>query len=232
MRHKVKTLLVALLYTLSISTQVGAATPSYSVHPYSFNLSDRAIEVEEGDTFTLTAMGSAALLGKTTWRSSNEEILKIKSVTSGRFGLNNGYKVTVSAVDDGTAAIIAKNSKNSDTLSCSVTVGDSTIDEPLPQDKPTITSATSSGTSKAGKIKMEWTSVDRAKSYEVQISKKSNFSTLFKNTTTTKTVYNTGWNYYNQFGGGKVETYYCRVKAIMSDGQETAWSDVVICTHE
>lgn len=232
MKHKVKTLLAALLCTLSISTQVGAATPLYSVHPYSFELSNRTIEVEEGDTFALTAIGSAALLGKTTWNSSNEEILEIKSVTTGRFGLNNGYKVTVSAVEDGMAAIIAKNSKNSDTLSCSVTVGDSITDKPSQLDKPVITSATSSGTSKAGKIKMEWNRVDGAESYEVQISKKSDFSGLLRNTTTTKTNYNTGWNYYNRVGSGKVETYYCRVKVIMSDGQKTAWSDVVICTHE
>lgn len=231
MRKFIRTTLAALLCTMTVSSQANAATLCIGV-PCSFKLSDKTIEVVEGDTFTISASGSAALLGKTTWATSNDDVLEIETVHSGKYGLNNGYKVMVSAAEEGTASIIAKNSKTSDTLACTVTVNAKESDESNALITPTITTATSSGTSKTGKVKMEWSAVDGAKEYKVQISKKSDFSTLFRDAVTTKTSYNTGWNFYNQVGSGRVEVYYCRVKVIMSDGQESTWSDIVICTQE
>lgn len=211
---------LALLLIIATTAPVMAITPRYNVHPYSFNISNKTLNIEKGDRFTLIVSGSAALLGRTTWSSSDKEILQIESVESGKY-LNKNYKVNVVAVGTGKAAIIAKNNKNSDTLVCTVTV------EEKKTTKPIITSAVSSGTSKAGKIKLAWTAVDGAKQYRVQISKSPDFSTTFRDITTKNTYYNTGWSYYNQVGSGTVFAYYCRVSADNGD-----WSDVVICEQK
>ena len=219
MKKVIKTLIMSMLIFSIVTMPTMAAG-----HPYSFNISNKTLNIEKGDRFTLTASGSAALLGTTTWNSSDKDILRIESVESGKY-LNKNYKVDVVAVGTGKAAIIAKNNKNSDVLVCTVTV------EEKKTTKPIIASAVSSGTSKAGKIKLAWTAVDGAKQYRVQISKSDDFSSIFKSVTTTKTSYNTGWNYYNQVGNGTVYAYYCRVKAVV-DGVEGEWSDTVICEQK
>lgn len=216
---------LALLLTIITTAPVMAITPRYNVHPYSFNISNKTLNIEKGDRFTLIVSGSAALLGRTTWSSSDKEILQIESVESGKY-LNKNYKVNVVAVGTGKAAIIAKNNKNSDVLSCSVIVGM----EEVQKDRPVIMKAVSSGTSKAGKIKLEWSDVNGAEEYIVQISKNEDFSTLYRDAATKNTYYNTGWSYYRL--SGFVELHYCRVKAVMTNGTVSAWSDVVICTTE
>lgn len=221
MKKVIKTLIMSMLIFSIVTMPTMAAG-----HPYSFNISNKTLNIEKGDRFTLTASGSAALLGTTTWNSSDKDILRIESVESGKY-LNKNYKVDVVAVGTGKAAIIAKNNKNSDVLSCSVIVGEM---EEVQKDRPVITKAVSSGTSKAGKIKLAWTAVDGAKQYRVQISKSPDFSTLYRDAATKNTYYNTGWSYYRL--SGFVELHYCRVKAVMTNGTESAWSDVVICTTE
>lgn len=217
MKKIVKTLLVAFLIF------VMTATPTMAYNWCDFDIDQKSKSVEVSEEFTLTALGGSALLGKTTWNSTDESILKIESVESGKY-VKTGYRVHVRAVGTGKASIIARNSKNSSVLSCSVTVGDYKIE---PQDKPVIVSAVSSGNSKSGKISVEWTAVNGATKYHIQISKNADFSTIFKETTTSKTTYNIGWNYFNRFGGSKIETYYCRVKSTDSE-----WSDVVVCEQK
>ena len=221
MKKVIKTLIMSMLIFSMVTMPTMAAG-----HPYSFNISNKTLNIEKGDRFTLTASGSAALLGTTTWNSSDKDILRIESVESGKY-LNKKYKVNVVAVGTGKAAIIAKNNKNSDVLSCSVIVGEM---EEVQKDRPEITKAVSSGTSKAGKIKLEWSDVNGAEKYIVQISKNEDFSTLYRDAATKNTYYNTGWSYYRL--SGFVELHYCRVKAVMANGTESAWSDVVICTTE
>lgn len=217
MKKIVKTLLAAFLVFAM------TATPTMAYNWYSFDIDQKIKSVEVGEKFTLTALGAGALLGKTTWNSTDESVLKIESVESGKY-VKTGYRVHVRAVGAGKASIVARNSKNSSVLSCSVAVGDYEIS---PQDKPVIVSAVSSGNSKSGKIIVKWTAVDGAKQYRVQISKSDDFSSIFKSVTTTKTSYNTGWNYYNQVGNGTAYAYYCRVSADNGD-----WSDVVICEQK
>lgn len=208
-----------------LSTPVLAVTPRYNVHPYSFSISEKSKTVQVGDEFSLKASGLAVAVGKTTWTVTDSSVIQLTGTESGSYGLSNGYKANFVALKAGKTTVIVKNNKNSDTLVCTVTV------EEKKTTKPIITSAVSSGTSKAGKIKLEWAAVDGAKQYRVQISKNANFSNLFKEATTSKTSYNAGWNYYNQVGFGKIYAYYCRVKAVM-DGTESEWSDTVICEQE
>lgn len=217
------TLAMAMVMVASVPTL--AVTPRYNVHPYSFSIAEKNKTVQVGDGFSLKASGLAVAVGKTTWTVTDSSVIQLTGTESGSYGLNNGYKANFVALKAGKTSVIVKNNKNSDTLVCTVTV------EEKKTTKPIITSAVSSGTSKAGKIKLEWTAVDGAKQYRVQISKSPDFSSLFKNTTTTSTSYNTGWNYYNQVGNGTVYAYYCRVKAVV-DGTEGEWSDVVICEQE
>lgn len=221
MKNIIKTLIMALL--IFSMTAIPANAMTIPVYRYSFHISDKTLKVEKGDRFTLSVTGMASSLGTTMWSSSNEDVLQIESVESGKY-LSKNYKANVVAVGTGKASIIAKNTKNSDALSCSVTVGNA---EESQQEKPVITNAVSTGTSKAGKIKLEWSGVDGAKQYRVQISKSPDFSTTFRDITTKNTYYNTGWNYYNQVGSGTVFAYYCRVSADNGD-----WSDVVICEQK
>lgn len=216
---------LALLLTIITTAPVMAITPRYNVHPYSFELTETNKTVQVGDEFTLKASGLAVAVGKTTWKVADSSVIQLVSTESGSYGLNNGYRANFIALKEGKTTIIVKNNKNSDTLVCTVTV------EAQKTTKPVITSAVSSGTSKAGKIKLTWSAVDGADKYVVQISKNANFSNMFKEATTSKTSYNTGWNYYNHVGSGTVYAYYCRVKAIV-DGAETEWSDAVICEQE
>lgn len=220
MKKIVRTLLVAFFVF------VMTATPTMAYNWYSFDIDQKSKSVEVGEKFTLTALGSGALLGKTTWNSTDESILKIESVESGKY-VKTGYRVHVRAVGTGKASVVARNSKNSSVLSCSVTVGEM---EEVQKDRPVITKAVSSGTSKAGKIKLEWSDVNGAEKYIVQISKNEDFLTLYRDATTKNTYYNTGWSYYRL--SGFVELHYCRVKAVMTNGTESVWSDVVICTTE
>ena len=220
-KNIIKTLIMALL--IFGMTAIPANAMTIPVYRYSFYISNKALNVEKGDRFTLSVTGMASSLGTTMWSSSNEDVLQIESVESGKY-LSKNYKANVVAVGTGKASIIAKNTKNSDALSCSVTVGNA---EESQQEKPVITNAVSTGTSKAGKIKLEWTTVGGAKQYRVQISKSPDFSTTFRDITTKNTYYNTGWNYYNQVGSGTVFAYYCRVSADNGD-----WSDVVICEQK
>lgn len=99
---------------------------------------------------------------------------------------------------------------------------------------PVITSATQSGTTKSGKIKICWDKVKGAVNYHIQISKYKGFSELYRDNNSVKNnYYNTGWNFYNNIGSGqKLPVYYCRVKAIMQDGTESGWSSVTACTYE
>ena len=221
MKNIIKTLIMALL--IFSMTAIPANAMAIPVYRYSFYISNKALNVEKGDRFTLSVTGMASSLGTTMWSSSNEDVLQIESVESGKY-LSKNYKANVVAVGTGKASIIAKNTKNSDALSCSVTVGNA---EESQQEKPVITNAVSTGTSKAGKIKLEWTTVGGAKQYRVQISKSPDFSTTFRDITTKNTYYNAGWNYYNQVGSGTVFAYYCRVSADNGD-----WSDVVICEQK
>ena len=221
MKNIIKTLIMALL--IFGMTAIPANAMTIPVYRYSFYISNKALNVEKGDRFTLSVAGMASSLGTTMWSSSNEDVLQIESVESGKY-LSKNYKANVVAVGTGKASIIAKNTKNSDALSCSVTVGNA---EESQQEKPVITNAVSTGTSKAGKIKLEWTTVGGAKQYRVQISKSPDFSTTFRDITTKNTYYNAGWNYYNQVGSGTVFAYYCRVSADNGD-----WSDVVICEQK
>ena len=221
MKNIIKTLIMALL--IFGMTAIPANAMTIPVYRYSFHISNKALNVEKGDRFTLSVTGMASSLGTTMWSSSNEDVLQIESVESGKY-LSKNYKANVVAVGTGKASIIAKNTKNSDALSCSVTVGNA---EESQQEKPVITNAVSTGTSKAGKIKLEWTTVGGAKQYRVQISKSPDFSTTFRDITTKNTYYNAGWNYYNQVGSGTVFAYYCRVSADNGD-----WSDVVICEQK
>lgn len=221
MKNIIKTLIMALL--IFGMTAIPANAMTIPVYRYSFYISNKALNVEKGDRFTLSVTGMASSLGTTMWSSSNEDVLQIESVESGKY-LSKNYKANVVAVGTGKASIIAKNTKNSDALSCSVTVGNA---EESQQEKPVITNAVSTGTSKAGKIKLEWSGVDGAKQYRVQISKSPDFSTTFRDITTKNTYYNTGWNHYNQVGSGTVFAYYCRVSADNGD-----WSDVVICEQK
>ena len=220
MKKVIKTLFMSMLILSMVTMPTMAAG-----HPYSFNISNKTLNIEKGDRFTLIVSGSAALLGRTTWNSSDKEILQIESVESGNY-LNKNYKANVVAVGTGKASIIAKNTKNSDALSCSVTVGNA---EESQQEKPVITNAVSTGTSKAGKIKLEWSGVDGAEKYILQISKNKNFEKLYRDAETKNTYYNTGWSYYRL--SGSVELYYCRVKAVV-DGVEGEWSDTVICEQK
>lgn len=216
---------LALLLTIITTAPVMAITPRYNVHPYSFKLTETNKTVQVGDEFALKASGLAVAVGKTTWTVTDSSMIQLVSTESGSYGLNNGYRANFIALKEGKTTIIVKNNKNSDTLVCTVTV------EAQKTTKPVITSAVSSGTSKAGKIKLEWTTVGGADKYIVQISKNADFSSLFKSAETTKTSYNTGWNYYNQVGNGTAYAYYCRVKAVV-DGTEGEWSDTVICEQK
>lgn len=216
---------LALLLTIITTAPVMAITPRYNVHPYSFSIAEKSKTVQVGDEFSLKASGLAVAVGKTTWTVTDSSVIQLTDTESGSYGLSNGYKANFVALKAGKTTVIVKNNKNSDTLVCTVTV------EEKKTTKPIITSAVSSGTSKAGKIKLAWTAVDGAKQYRVQISKSPDFSNLFKEATTIKTSYKTGWNYYNQVGFGKIYAYYCRVKAVM-DGTESEWSDAVICEQE
>lgn len=214
-------LILTMALIMIATTPVLAVTPRYSVHPYSFSIAEKSKTVQVGDEFTLKASGLAVAVGKTTWKVTDSSIIQLVSTESGSYGLSNGYKANFIALKEGKTTIIVKNNKNSDTLVCTVTV------EAQKTTKPVITSAVSSGTSKAGKIKLEWTTVGGAKQYRVQISKSPDFSTTFRDITTKNTYYNTGWNYYNQVGSGTVFAYYCRVSADNGD-----WSDVVVCEQE
>ena len=216
---------LALLLIIATTAPVMAITPRYNVHPYSFSIVEKSKTVQVGDEFSLKASGLAVVVGKTTWKVTDSSVIQLTGTESGSYGLSNGYKANFVALKAGKTTVIVKNNKNSDTLVCTVTV------EEKKTAKPIITSAVSSGTSKAGKIKLEWTAVDGAKQYRVQISKSDDFSSIFKSVTTTKTSYNTGWNYYNRVGNGTVYAYYCHVKAVV-DGVEGEWSDTVICEQK
>ena len=222
-KNIIKTLIMALL--IFSMTAIPANAMTIPVYRYSFYISNKALNVEKGDRFTLSVTGMASSLGTTMWSSSNEDVLQIESVESGKY-LSKNYKANVVAVGTGKASIIAKNTKNSDALSCSVTVGNA---EESQQEKPVITNAVSTGTSKAGKIKLEWSGVDGAEKYILQISKNKNFEKLYRDAETKNTYYNTGWSYYRL--SGSVELYYCRVKAVV-DGVEGEWSDTVICEQK
>ena len=216
-----KIITLALLLTIITTAPVMAITPRYNVHPYSFSIAEKSKTVQVGDEFSLKASGLAVAVGKTTWTVTDSSAIQLTGTESGSYGLSNGYKANFVALKAGKTTVIVKNNKNSDTLVCTVTV------EAQKTAKPVITSAISSGTSKAGKIKLAWTAVDGAKQYRVQISKNPDFSTTFRDITTKNTYYNTGWNYYNQVGSGTVFAYYCRVSADNGD-----WSDVVICEQK
>lgn len=221
MKNVCRMLLCLLAMFGLLSTPVLAVTPRYNVHPYGFSIVEKSKNVQVGDEFALKASGLAVAVGKTTWTVTDSSVIQLVSTESGSYGLNNGYRANFEALKEGKTTVIVKNNKNSDTLVCTVTV------EAQKTTKPVITSAVSSGTSKAGKIKLAWTAVDGADKYIVQISKNADFSNLFKSATTIKTNYNTGWNYYNQVGNGTVYAYYCRVSADNGD-----WSDVVICEQK
>lgn len=215
---------LALLLTIITTAPVMAITPRYNVHPYSFELTETNKTVQVGDEFSLKASGLAVAVGKTTWKVTDSSVIQLTGTESGSYGLSNGYKANFVALKAGKTTVIVKNNKNSDTLVCMVTV------EEKKTTKPIITSAVGSGTSKAGKIKLEWSDVNGAEKYIVQISKNEDFSTLYRDAATKNTYYNTGWSYYRL--SGFVELHYCRVKAVMTNGTESAWSDVVICTTE
>ncbi|MDO4942884.1 MAG: fibronectin type III domain-containing protein [Lachnospiraceae bacterium] len=221
---------------ISMSTPVLAVTPSYHVHPYSFSIDQSEVSVKEGETFALKAGGSAATLGTTSWKTSDDSIVKICSTESGSFGFYNGYRVKLQALKTGTAVITAINTKNSNALTCKVIVEKEETDEPemtnpdMCLETPVILSVTNSGTSKAGGISVSWKAVDGASQYQVQVSPKKDFSTTKIDKMTNKTSYSAAWNYYNNVGSGtKNPTYYYRVKAIADDDTESAWSDVVSC---
>lgn|GEM_PF-3495577 len=221
---------------ISTTTPVLAITPSYNVHPYSFSIEKTEACAEEGDDFTLRVSGSAVTLGTTSWTTSDDKVVQICSTESGAFGLSKGYRVKLHAQKEGTAVITAKNSKNSSTLSCKITVekgmvDDSEVVEPENQlEAPVILSTTNSGTSKAGKISLSWTAVEGASQYQVQVSQKKDFSTTKIDKLTNKTTYTAGWNYYNNVGfGTKNPTYYYRVKAISGEGIESVWSETAVC---
>lgn len=210
-KHRILAAAVMLALLVCMSTPVDA-----SVH--SFKLNKKSVTVEEGDTFTLKVSGTAAKVGKTKWKTSKKSVVKIKSVQDGSDGLNKGYKVKLKAVKAGKATITVTNSKTSDTLACKVIVKEGKLKAPV------ITSAVSTGTTKAGKVKIAWNAVDRASKYQIQISTEEDFSDLLRVKVTEKTSYNTGWNFYNYVGSGIKKVYYCRVKSIGADGKESTWT--------
>lgn len=210
---------------LTVTMILGACAPVQAA-AYSFQLNKKSIAVEEGDTFTLKVSGTAAKLGKTKWKTSKKSVVKIKSVQDGSNGLNKGYKVKLKAIKAGKATITVTNTKTSDKLACKVIVKEGKLKAPV------ITSAVSSGTTKAGRIKMAWSTVEGAEKYQIQISTEEDFSDLLRDKVTEKTEYNTGWNYCNYVGSGRKKVYYCRVKAIGADGKESVWSDIETCEQE
>lgn len=239
---------------IGIGVGIGTPVTALPSHFYSFSIDKTEQSIKEGEELTLTVSGNAVLFGATTWSSSDESVAKIDSIESGSFGLNKGYRAKVKGIKEGTAVITAQNSKNTEALTCKVTVKrasddqqetekpDSTEQENTEQgngdqnqtdaekklEAPKITSATNQGTRKTGKLTAAWTNVNGAAQYQIQISSKKDFSDLKTDDKTRETSYSTTWHYYNYVGtGAKNPVYYYRVRAIGADGAYSAWSEVV-----
>lgn len=116
---------LALLLTIITTAPVMAITPRYNVHPYSFELTEANKTVQAGEEFTLKATGSGVTLGKTTWSTSDDSVVSITETEVTEYGFNDGYIVRLKALKAGTVTITARNSMNSDKLTCKVTVNES-----------------------------------------------------------------------------------------------------------
>ena len=116
---------LALLLTIITTAPVMAITPRYNVHPYSFELTETNKTVQAGEEFTLKATGSGVTLGKTTWSTSDDSVVSITGTEVTEYGFNDGYIVHLKALKAGTATIMARNSMNSDKLTCKVTINES-----------------------------------------------------------------------------------------------------------
>lgn len=113
---------LALLLTIITTAPVMAITPRYNVHPYSFELTETNKTVQAGEEFTLKATGSGVTLGKTTWSTSDDSVVSITGTEAREYGFNDGYIVHLKALKAGTVTITARNTMNSDKLTCKVTV--------------------------------------------------------------------------------------------------------------
>ena len=116
---------LALLLIIATTAPVMAITPRYNVHPYGFELTETNKTVQAGEEFTLKATGSGVTLGKTTWSASDDSIVSITGTEVTEYGFNDGYIVHLKALKAGTVTITARNTKNSDKLTCKVTVNES-----------------------------------------------------------------------------------------------------------
>ena len=116
---------LALLLIIATTAPVMAITPRYNVHPYSFELTETNKTVQAGEEFTLKATGSGVTLGKTTWSTSDDSVVYITGTEVTEYGFNDGYIVHLKALKAGTVTIMARNSMNSDKLTCKVIVEES-----------------------------------------------------------------------------------------------------------
>lgn len=116
--------LLSCFFIASVNMPVMAITPRYNVHPYSFELTETNKTVQAGEEFTLKATGSGVTLGKTTWSTSDDSVVSITETEVTEYGFNDGYIVRLKALKSGTVTITARNTMNSDKLTCKVTVNE------------------------------------------------------------------------------------------------------------